>query len=67
MEELTLKEKIEERLNERINYILNKNIEDITCEEFLVLSSKLKDIGYEETKDKRNKEYIELISKLFND
>lgn len=51
MEELTLKEKIEEKLNERTEYILSKNVEDITNEEFAVLSSKLFGIQYDEIID----------------
>lgn len=65
MEDKTMKDKIKDKLDERINYILNKNVESITSEEFSILSFKLNDIENEETKEERNKEYVELLTKVF--
>lgn len=59
-----MKERIEKKLEERIEYILNKNVEEITSEEFGILDLKLSNMKYEETKEERDKEFAELISKI---
>lgn len=59
-----MKERIEKKLEERIEYILNKNAEEITSEEFKILDLKLSNMKYEETKEERDKEFAELISKI---
>lgn len=59
-----MKERIEKKLEERIEYILNKNVEEITSEEFGILDLKLSNMKYEETKEERDKKFAELISKI---
>ena len=60
-----MKEQIKEKLDKRIEYILTKDVKEITSEEFMTLSSKLSQIEFEETKEDRNKEYVEMLTKLF--
>lgn len=59
-----MKERIEKKLEERLENILNKDVEEITSEEFSILSAKLTDIKFEETKEERDKEFAELFSKI---
>ena len=59
-----MKERIEKKLEERLKNILNKDVEEITSEEFSILSTKLNDIKFEETKEERDKEFVELFSKI---
>lgn len=59
-----MKERIEKKLEERLENILNKDVEEITSEEFSILSTKLNDIKFEETKEERDKEFAELFSKI---
>ena len=60
-----MKEQIKEKLDKRIEYILTKDVKEITPEEFMTLDSKLSKIEFEESKEERNKEYVEMFSKLF--
>lgn len=59
-----MKERIEKKLEERLESILSRDVEEITSEEFSILSAKLCDIKFEETKEERDKEYVELLSKI---
>lgn len=59
-----MKERIEKKLEERLENILNKDVEEITSEEFSILNTKLNDIKFEETKEERDKEFAELFSKI---
>ena len=60
-----MKEQIKEKLDKRIEYILTKNVNEITPEEFMALTSKLSQIEFEESKEDRNKELVEMMTKLF--
>ena len=60
-----MKEQIKEKLDKRIEYILTKDVNEITPEEFMALTSKLSQIEFEESKEERNKEYVEMMTKLF--
>lgn len=60
-----MKEQIKEKLDKRIEYILTKDVKEITPEEFMALTSKLSQIEFEESKEERNKEYVEIMTKLF--
>ena len=64
-----MKEKIEELLNKRIEFILQKDFENITNEEFNILESALIKINNKESEEeykKKNKDLVDLISKMFN-
>ena len=61
-----MKERIEKKLEERIEMILSKDLENITNEEFEELKSKLNKIDFENNREKRQKDMIELMSKVFD-
>ena len=61
-----MKEKITEKINNIIEYILSKSVEDITYAEYRILESREKDIRYEEDQKKRAKDMTELMLKTFS-
>lgn len=63
--EILMKERIEEKLNQRLEIILEKDVKDITNEEYLILKSKLSEIKYDEGKEERSKKYAETIADIF--
>ena len=63
-----MKQKIEELLNKRLNFILEKEFKDITNEEFKVLEFALSKINTNESEEEykeKNKELAVLMSKMF--
>lgn len=63
-----MKQKIEELLNKRLNFILEKEFKDITDEEFKVLEFALTKINTNESEEEykeKNKELAVLMSKMF--
>ena len=58
-----MKQKIEEKLNKRLELILEKEIENITKEDFEILEKALSKIEFEENEEKRKQEYAELVAK----
>lgn len=58
-----MKERIKEKLNERLELILSKEIKDVTSDEFIILSNEFSKLEYEEGKEERDKEFAELIAK----
>lgn len=62
-----MKERLEEKLEERIELILNKKVEDMTAEDFMILTKKLDDIKFSENQVQKNKVLIEIIDKMFID
>lgn len=62
-----MKERLEKKIEERIEFILNKKIEDMTAEDFMILTKKLDDIKFSENKEQKNKVLIEAIDKMFTD
>ena len=63
-----MKQKIEELLNKRLNFILEKEFKDITDEEFKVLEFALTKINANENEEEykeKNKELAVLMSKMF--
>lgn len=62
-----MKERLEEKLEERIELILNKKVEDMTAEDFMILTKKLDDIKFSENQVQKNKVLIEMIDKMFID
>lgn len=59
-----MKEKIEEKLNKRLELILEKEVEDISREDFEILEKTLSKIEFEENEEKRKQEYAELVTKV---
>lgn len=63
-----MKEKIKEKLYETTNYILDKEVKDITIDDYNILTSELTKIELEETKEQREKdndEMAQIMSKIF--
>lgn len=60
-----MKERLEKKLEERIELILNKKVEDMTAEDFMILTKKLDDIKFSENQVQKNKVLIEMIDKMF--
>lgn len=58
-----MKQKIEEKLSKRLELILEKEIENITKEDFEILEKALNKIEFEENEEKRKQEYAELVAK----
>lgn len=58
-----MKQKIEEKLNKRLELILEKEIENITKEDFEILEKALSKIEFKEDEEKRKQEYAELVAK----
>ena len=61
-----MKERIEQKLEKRIELILNKNVENITYKECEELKNKLNAIDYKEHQEERQKDMVELMTKVFN-
>lgn len=62
-----MKEKINEKMTEVTNYILEKNVKDITIDDFNILNVELTKIEFEESKeqrDKNNSEMVEAMTKV---
>ena len=58
-----MKDKIEAKVNEVIDYIISKDVKDITYNEYRILDSKLSNLKYEEEARKRNDEMTSLLVK----
>lgn len=54
---------ISAKITDIVNSILEKDIKDITYEEYKILDAKLKDLKYEESQAEHNKQFTELMSK----
>lgn len=63
-----MREKIENKIQEKVEYILSKNVEKISGEEIAILESqllKIENVENEEEMKKRNKEMAELLVQAF--
>lgn len=60
-----MKEKIEAKINEVIEHILSKPVENVTYNDYIILDSKLNTLKAAENSDVHRKEMLELISKIF--
>lgn len=58
-----MREKIEAKVTEIIDFILGKEPNDITYNEYRILDSKLAAIKYDEEQKERNKELAEMMTK----
>ena len=57
---------IQAKITDIVNSILEKDIKDITYEEYKILDAKLKDLKYEESQAEHSKQFSELMTKAFN-
>lgn len=60
-----MKEKIEAKIDEIIDYIITKDPSEITYNEFRILDARRSAICYEVEMKRRQEEMIELTSKVF--
>lgn len=59
-----MKEKLESKIEEVLNYIMSKPVESITNEDFAILSGELRDVRFREGEAERNKKYVETLAGL---
>jgi len=60
-----MKEKIESKINEIVDYIVNKPIGDVTLDDYTILTNELKNIQCAESQEANNKRMAELLSMGF--
>lgn len=61
-----MKERIEKKLKEKIEFILSKKVDELTRDEYEILVAKLGNIKFEETKQQKSEELSKICSQLFN-
>ena len=64
--EISLKDKINKKIDEVIEYIIGKDTKDITYNEYRILDSKLTSLKWEEEQASKNKEMSELWAKAMS-
>lgn len=57
-----MKDKIESKIAEIVNYIVEKPVSNISKEDYDILSSELRRIKYEADMEQKNKKFAELMS-----
>ena len=57
-----MKQKIETKIEEIIDYIVSKPVEEVTLDDYTVLTNELKDIRFRETQVGQNKRMAELMA-----
>lgn len=59
-----MKEKLETKIEEVLNYIISKPVETVTHEDFAILAGELRDLRYRESENERNKKLAETMVNL---
>ena len=59
-----MKERIEAKIEEIVDYIINKPVEEVTLDEYTVLTNELKGIEYKQTQSDNSKRMAELMSAM---
>ena len=57
-----MKEKIEKKISEVVDYIVSKPAKEITLDEYTILQNELKEIAVRESQTDHNKRMAELLS-----
>ena len=57
-----MKEKIESKIEEIVDFIVSKPIEEVTLDDYTILTNELKDIRFRESHAGQNKRLAELMS-----
>lgn len=57
-----MKDKIETKIEELVDYIASKPIEEVTLDDYTVLTNELKDIRFRETQVGQNKRMAEFMA-----
>ena len=60
-----MRNKIESKINEVIDYIVSKQPEDITYNEYRILDNKLASFKYDDERKERDMEMAELLGRVF--
>ena len=59
-----MKERIQAKIEEIVDYIINKPVEEVTLDEYTVLTNELKGIEYKQTQSDNSKRMAELMSAM---
>lgn len=59
-----MKERIEAKIEEIVDYIINKPVEEVTLDDYTVLTNELKGIEYKQTQSDNSKRMAELMSTI---
>ena len=63
---ITMKEKLEKKIDAIIDFIISKPEEKITQEDYNILSSELRDLRFREGQEENNKRMAELMATTFS-
>lgn len=61
-----MKEKLEAKIEEILNYLMSKPVESITNEDYTILAGELRDIRYRESEVDRNKKFADSMAALMS-
>jgi hypothetical protein len=56
-----MKEAIETKIEELVNYIINKRVEDVTLDDYTILTNELKEIHSKESQEANGQRMAELM------
>ena len=57
-----MKDKIETKIEQIVDFIVNKPIEEVTLDDYTILNNELKDIRFRESQAGQNKRMAELMA-----
>ncbi len=60
-----MREKIEKKITDIINFIISKDVDKITYNEYRILDNKLSSMKFEEESKERNKHFAEMMASTF--
>lgn len=60
-----MREKIEKKITDIIDFIISKDVDKITYNEYRILDNKLSSIKFEEESKERNKHFAEMMASTF--
>lgn len=60
-----MKERIEKKIDDIVNYILEKPVEKVTHEDYGILENKLRDIRFRENEHEQAKRMADLVASAF--
>lgn len=60
-----MREKIEKKITDIIDFIISKDVDKITYNEYRILDNKLSSMKFEEESKERNKHFAEMMASTF--
>ena len=60
-----MREKIEKKITDIIDFIISKDVDKITYNEYRILDNKLSNMKFEEESKERNKHFAEMMASTF--